>query len=385
MIMNIVLVSEFYPYIGEPLHPFVQQLAYSLSNEMVECSVIAPQSITKILMGRVKLKPWLCQDINPEGKLIRVYRPLYITFSNTGNRILKCVAKKTFKRGIKNALNRIKNYDVIYNYFWHVGLDVVSIIDKNDKTPVLVQASECEITVDKQYLSDDLINRINGVVCASGKNKAESIEAGLLRNQPSVIAVNGYRIDQFYHYDKTKAREKMGIPQEKFIVAFVGGFIKRKGLPQLCEALDRFDDVFSIFIGKGGEPVTCGNVLFAGPVQHEKIVDYLNCADIFVLPTEAEGCCNAIIEALACGLPVVSSNKNFNDEILDENCSIRINEHSSDEIYEAIKLLKENDALRQSMSVAALEKAKELTIENRAANIMNFIKETLNNNAENKN
>lgn len=383
--MKICIVSEFYPYEDEALFTFVQQLAHSLSNIGCECSVIAPQSITKYLLGRVKKKPFHCVDKNPEGKIINIYRPKYITFSNTKNTFLKWISNKTFSHGFKKSLGAIGSVDVLYTYFWHVGLSVADTVGKQKTTPIIVQASECEISVDERYLDDDLINRVNGVVCASGKNKTESIEAGLLRNQPSVIAVNGYRKDQFYHYDKAKAREKMGIPQDRFIVAFVGGFIKRKGLPQLCEALDRFDDVFSIFIGKGEEPVTCKNVLFSSTVKHENIVDYLNCADIFVLPTEAEGCCNAIIEALACGLPVVSSNKNFNDEILDENCSIRINEHSSDEIYEAIKLLKENNALRHSMSVAALEKAKELTIENRAEKIMNFIKEILNNYAENKN
>jgi glycosyltransferase involved in cell wall biosynthesis len=93
-----------------------------------------------------------------------------------------------------------------------------------------------------------------------------------------------------------------------------------------------------------------------------------------VLPTKAEGCCNAIIEALACGLPVVSSNKSFNDEILDETCSIRINEDSVDEIREAIKYLRDNAVIRSEMSKAALVKAETLTIEHRGKGVSDFIK-----------
>ena len=78
------------------------------------------------------------------------------------------------------------------------------------------------------------------------------------------------------------------------------------------------------------------------------------------MPTRAEGCCNAIIEALACGLPVISSNKAFNDEILNDEYSIRIDEQNEEKLYLAISDLKDNAVLRNKMAHVALEKAKEL-------------------------
>lgn len=369
---KLCIVSEFYPAQDEPLFTFVQQLAFSMSNEDVECTVIAPQSITKNIIRRMKPKPKVVEDFSPEGKKIRVIRPYILTFSNTKNRLLQHMADHLMERAIHKGYEMAGKIDAVYCYFWHVGL-MASIALKNENVPIYVQASECDLTIHPYMITKENLLRVKFVVCASGKNKEESITAGLVKPENTTIIVNGYRSDEFYHMDKSNARKSLGIPDDIFIVAFVGGFIERKGMRQLTHVLDSLDDVYSIFIGQGEEPPLCKNILFQGKVAHNEIVKYLNCADIFVLPTRAEGCCNAIIEALACGLPVVSSNKSFNNEILDDGCSIRIDEQNEEELRKAILSLKDEPILRQKMSDGALKKADTLTIERRAKRI----KETL--------
>ena len=169
------------------------------------------------------------------------------------------------------------------------------------------------------------------------------------------------------------ARSKYGFNSDDFIVIFVGGFIERKGIKELSMAINRIDGIKSIFVGRGNLKPQCHDILFEGPVSHNKLCSYMNCADIFVLPTKAEGCCNAIIEALACGLPVVSSNKSFNNDTLNDKCSIRLDETNVDEIEQAIKTLKDNPDIRNNMSKEAIEQSKQLTIEVRARKIKEFI------------
>ena len=121
----------------------------------------------------------------------------------------------------------------------------------------------------------------------------------------------------------------------------------------------------------------CNDILFKGKLPHDKVPDYLNMADVFVLPTLNEGCCNAIVEALACGLPVISSNMPFNYDVLNETNSILISPSNIDEIASAIKKLKNNNALRKNLSDGALITAKKLTISHRAMRILEFMEKNI--------
>ena len=370
---KICIVAEDYPYEGHPSYTFVQELAYGLSDEGFECSVIAPQSITKALIRHENIQKVKTFDISPNNNRIIVYRPYIVTFSNLTIPFINELAYLSYQSAIKRTISRIKNIDCVYCYFWHIGLITSKAIFK-DKTKLIVQASECDISIIQSYNKRYIVDRVNGVICASQKNYDESAGMGLInRNSYTAIIPNGFRSDEFYVINKKEARRRTGINEDCFVVAFVGDFNERKGVSRLSEAINRFDDVYSIFIGKGIIKPFCKNILFQGTVKHNELYLYLNSADIFVLPTQAEGCCNAIIEAVACGVPVISSNKSFNDEILDDCYSIRINENNVDEIERAIRLLKDDEGLRNKMSLNAHSNSFKLNINNRINSIIEFI------------
>ena len=168
-----------------------------------------------------------------------------------------------------------------------------------------------------------------------------------------------------------------------FVIAFVGSFIPRKGPDRVAKAIAKLNDtrIKVMFIGQESSGYNylfeCSGIIYKGPVTHEKLPIMLNCADVFVLPTRNEGCSNAIVEALACGIPVISSNGAFNDDILDNRNSIRIDADDIDALADAIAFLQHNPKVRQTMREFSISRHHSYSIENRAGKILGFIESNI--------
>lgn len=380
--MHICFVAGSFPRGKEAFYTFVKAYVDSFADKGIRCSVISPQSVTKVIVRGRKLRPVQWHYMTSNGNRVDVYQPIYFSWSN--------FLRKRMIKNIKNAIKRTlcsfdAPVDLFYAHFWFMGLLMAGI---SDGKPVFVTCGEgSEISAIHDYEKQELeevLQNISGVVHVSSKTLDETRAAGIQKDIPYVIAPNGYNPRVFYKKDKLEIRRKLGYPENSFIVAFLGSFDERKGSCRLSEALDALnqklpegENIHSIFIGRGKCKPDCDNILHCGPLSHDAVPDYLNAADIFVLPTNNEGCCNAIVEALACHLPIVSSDKKFNDEILDETCSIRINEMSVPEIQDTIEKLYRDRELTARLAAGAAEKAESLTIWERVDKITAFMNDVL--------
>lgn len=380
--MHLCFMANSFPRGKEAVYTFVKGYVDAIADQGVQCSVIAPQSVTKVLVGRARLRPTYWHYFTEQGKRVDVYQPRYITLSNHLEKSRIRHMRKVIEKTCQSLETPV---DAFYAHFWVMGIVASQVAGGR---PVFVTCGEGgKIRLERFFERQEIesaLKHITGVVHVSSKTLEESQKAGIQGELPYIVAPNGYNSSHFYPGDRAAARERLGYPKDAFIVAFIGSFDARKGTRRLSEALKLLnaersgeDVIYSVFIGRGKEIPDCGNILFCGPAAHEEINDYLNAADVFVLPTNNEGCCNAIIEALACGLPVISSAKKFNDDILDENCSIRIDEMSVPEIAAAVDTLCRDRVLRDRLSAGALDKAKSLTIQERVRKIIAFVEERI--------
>jgi glycosyltransferase involved in cell wall biosynthesis len=151
------------------------------------------------------------------------------------------------------------------------------------------------------------------------------------------------------------------------VLVHIGFSTPRKGLEYLSAGLHLLPaDVRLIIVGTW-EPgyrskvvaaagSTWDRVIETGSVADEMIPMYLSLADVFVLPSLLEGFGIPLLEAMACGTPVVATSAGSIGEIVD-GCGLLVPPGDTMALVAALTRLLQDDELRHRLSVAARERA----------------------------
>lgn len=381
LIKSITVIAGDYPAKGHMSLVFVQQLVHAMIDMGLKVTVVAPQSIVHKIVHRKKFLPKHSKGITEKGIIYDIYRPYKLSSGNCNyfSSFINWFNRKVIVSSVKKI-----NSDVLYSHFWSNALPIYEYA-KNNKIPLFVACGEGDNALEDMInnMSHEDIGRLSsavtGVISVSSENKRKCLKYGLVTENNIDVFPNCVNTSIFHKMDVTKLKNELGIGVNDFVLGFVGSFIPRKGPDRIAKAIKQLNDsqIKVMFIGKPfpgyAYDFDCPGIIHKGPLEHDLLPQYLNCADAFVMPTLKEGCCNAIVEALAIGLPVISSDGAFNDDILDENNSIRLDPNDIDAIAVAIKKLKDDYSLRKKMFEYSLSRHEDYTIEGRARRIIDFI------------
>jgi len=161
-----------------------------------------------------------------------------------------------------------------------------------------------------------------------------------------------------------KSRAEIHIPEERTILISVGRLVRRKGYEYAIRALSTLPDASYHYyvIGDGPEETTLknlvialgleNNVTFLGYVSDDIKFQYLTVSDIFLLPSMHEGFGICLLEAMHCGLPIVSTDNGGQTDILKDRVNaLLVSDNNSDAFAGKIQELMLDETLRKNISI----------------------------------
>lgn len=378
--INSILFFGDYPNEADPtLSVFFQTLIHAIADKGIQCTVISPVSMTKYREKTFKI-PYRTEEKTQEGKRITVYHPKYFSFSSKviGKIDTHTWTVKHLRRAAERTVKKeALRFDATYGHFINIGGISACRIGHRYHVPSFVANGESDLNpstynYDSKYDLKPFIN-CSGVISVSTKNKNELIERKLIDPQRITVIPNSIDETIFKPLDQQECRKRLGLPEDKFIVGFVGGFSERKGYNRILEAARDIPECHLAFCGKGATIPEADNIVFCDSLPHDQIPVFLNAIDVFVLPTLNEGCCNAVLEAMACGKAIVSSDREFNYDILNKDEAMLVDPTDVNAIKEAIIEMKQNEEERHQLGEAALKKSQQFTIHERARKIIEYM------------
>jgi glycosyltransferase involved in cell wall biosynthesis len=180
---------------------------------------------------------------------------------------------------------------------------------------------------------------------------------------------NGINTDYFFpqHEQRQSMRLKHGIQDDEIVLGFVGRIAREKGINEWLEVFEMIRNRYKVKILLIGlfEKTYGGlapeveeriendpDILFLG--RFDDVRPYYAMMDIFVFPSYREGFPNAVLEACAMGLPVIASNINGCNEIIEDHKNgLLVEPKSVESLHKALLLLLSNSDLRSELAIQA--------------------------------
>ncbi|MGD1000935.1 MAG: glycosyltransferase [Candidatus Brocadiia bacterium] len=253
-------------------------------------------------------------------------------------------------RGVASAVERAlkrepdARWDVILATFAYPhGLAAKRLAERMG-VPYLIKARGSDLhslpaSGARRELTGEAIRGAAGVVAVSRTLAEIALQLGAKPDGVRVLT-NGIDAAAFQVLDRAGARRELGLPEIGKLVLFVGSLLPVKGIDVLMEAFlamrarnpALFAQTQLLIAGEGpkrswivrrmADEGLSGSVKLLGHVGRERIARLMSAADVLALPSRNEGCPNVVLEALACGTPVVAARVGAVPDLLDESSGI---------------------------------------------------------------
>jgi glycosyltransferase involved in cell wall biosynthesis len=250
---------------------------------------------------------------------LRIHHPRYLVIPKIGMTLTPHTLFWTLRDSLAALLDRGHRFDLIdAHYFYPDGVAAVWL-GRHFDIPVCITARGTDLSLIPDFstprrLIVEAADRADGLITVCQALKDRLVELGTHADRVTVLR-NGVDLRRFQPLDRQQARAALGCTRRT--LGSVGLLIERKGHHHIIQALASLPDTDLLIVGDGPERValerlanTCGvadRVRFLGLVEQSQLAHVYSAMDALVLASSREGWANVLLEAMACGTPVVAS------------------------------------------------------------------------------
>ncbi|MGD7035833.1 glycosyltransferase [Methylotuvimicrobium buryatense] len=236
-------------------------------------------------------------------------------------------------------LKRKHRFNLIDAHFAYPDGYAATWLGKWFKVPVTITLRGTEVSLSKfparKLRIVSALQWATKIFSVADSLKRHVVALGIDSNKIQVVG-NGVDADKFQPVDRAEARRDLNLPEDAPVLISVGGLVDRKGYHRVIEVLPlllkEFPDLMYLIVGgacaegnnrKQLEQQVAdlnlqNHVRFLGPLPSEQLKSPLSASDVFVLSTANEGWANVFLEAMACGLPVITTDVGGNSEVVND-------------------------------------------------------------------
>jgi glycosyltransferase involved in cell wall biosynthesis len=327
--MRILTFSTLYPSAARPGHGiFVEtRLRHLLASGKVESQVVAP--VPWFPSRNPRFGEYAASARTPREESrhgIDVVHPRYLAIPRIGMSLAPFLLAAGACSAVKHALRSPE--DILDAHYFYPDGVAAAMMGRALKVPVVITARGTDVNLLPEYAIPRRMilwaaSRAAAVVSVSAALKDALVRLGVDGGKISVLQ-NGVDTRMFHPVDRASRRARLGLSGT--VLLMVGNLLALKGHEVVLRALCDFPDACLLIIGEGREEPNLKKltgslglgerVRFLGAVPQEQLAEYYGAADALVLASSREGWPNVLLEAMACGTPVVSTRVGGTPEIV---------------------------------------------------------------------
>lgn len=320
--LRLLTYTTLYPASARPSHGiFVEtRLRHLVASGEATSRVIAPVPwfpFRHACFGEYSLYARVPRRDRRHG--IDVVYPRYPLIPKIGMTVAPFALAAATLPSVRRVLADGYDFDVIdAHYFYPDGVAAAMIADRVGK-PFVITARGTDINLVPRYRAARRMirwaaDRAAAIITVCAALKDALVELGVAPDKITPLR-NGVDLERFRPVDRDEARTRLGLNGPTLVS--VGHLIERKGHHLVIEALKSLPDLRLLVVGEGPEEGrlralaerldVAARVRFVGSVPQEQLRDYYGAVDALVLASSREGWANVLLEAMACGTPVVAT------------------------------------------------------------------------------